>query len=65
MVMGADAEEAAKEALVIGPLARAAAELDEDARAKVRERVAQAMQAYRTDLGITPPAACWLVGAAS
>lgn len=63
MVMGADAEEAAREALVIGPLARAAADLDEAAVERVRETVAKAMQAYKTDLGITPPAACWLVGA--
>lgn len=63
MIMGASPEEAATESLAIGPLARAAAGLDEDTRTKIRDAVAAKMQPFRTDLGITPPAACWLVAA--
>jgi hypothetical protein len=63
MVMGQTPEEAANEALALGPLARAAATLDEDTRAKIRDAVAAKMPPFETDLGITPPAACWLVSA--
>jgi len=65
MSMGADVEEAAVTALEIGPLARAAAELDEPAREKIRARVKTALAPYATPAGITPPAACWLVRASS
>lgn len=61
MSMGADIEEAAFTALEIGPLARAAAELDEPTREKIRARVKTALASYATPAGITPPAACWLV----
>jgi hypothetical protein len=47
----------------IGPLARATAELDEATRKKIHERAKQALAKYETPVGITPPAACWLVGA--
>jgi SAM-dependent methyltransferase len=63
MSMGADLEEAAATALEIGPLARAAAELDEPSREKIRARVKTALAPYATPAGITPPAACWLVRA--
>jgi SAM-dependent methyltransferase len=63
--MGADADEAALEALNVGPLAYAARELDEAARAEVHKTVAAMMGQYATQAGITPPAACWLVGADS
>lgn len=63
MNMGADPEEAAVEALSIGPLARAAGEADEGTRAKIREAVSGMMGKFASPAGITPPAACWLVGA--
>ena len=63
MNMGATPEEAAKQALNIGPLARAAAELDEAAREKVIAVVRDALAEYASPAGITPLAACWLLGA--
>lgn len=63
MDMGATAEDAAKEALNIGPLARAAGELDEATRAKIRAVVAEAMKAYATPKGVHAPVACWFVRA--
>lgn len=63
MNMGANVEEAAGEALNIGPVARAAAELDEKTRAKIRAEIATVLAQYKSEAGITPPAACWLVSA--
>jgi ubiquinone/menaquinone biosynthesis C-methylase UbiE len=63
MNMGADAGEAAAQAMRIGPLARAVGGLDDDTRAKILEAVKPAMARYKSHAGITPPAACWLVGA--
>lgn len=63
MNMGADADEAAAQAMKIGPLARAATGLDDDAREKIRDAVKLALARYKSREGITPPAACWLVGA--
>jgi SAM-dependent methyltransferase len=62
MHMARTAPEAAQFSLSIGPLARAAAELDEAAKAKIVERVAAAMKKFETAAGVAPPAACWLVG---
>jgi hypothetical protein len=56
-------EAAAESALTIGPLARAAVDLPEEARSKIHAAVKAALQAYQTPAGVTPPAACWLVGA--
>jgi SAM-dependent methyltransferase len=61
--MGATVEDAVTEALTLGPLARAAAELDENARERIRTRIAPIVGKYRTPYGITPPAAVWLVRA--
>jgi len=63
MNMGDTPAEAANEALNIGPLARAAAELDDAARAKILDVVATAMQKFAGPRGIAPAAACWLVSA--
>ena len=63
MYMGRDASEAAQQALNIGPLARAATELDEAQRENIRAVVATAMEKFKTAGGVTPAAACWLVGA--
>jgi len=61
--MGATADQAARASLSIGPLARAAGGLDEATKAKIQERVREALAEFKTPAGITPPAACWLVGA--
>jgi hypothetical protein len=63
MEMGATTEAAAREALNIGPLSRAAAELDEQTRAKIRDVVANAMTQYASDKGVLAPVACWFVRA--
>ena len=63
MHMGATAEEAGEEALNLGPLARAAIDLDEVTRDKIRVRTAEVFEKFKTPAGITPPASCWLVGA--
>lgn len=63
MIMGATPADAAGQALNIGPLARAAAELDEAARERIRGVVEGALAKFAGRDGIAPPAACWLVGA--
>ena len=65
MNMGATAEDAAAQSLNIGPLARAAAEIDESTRAKIRAVVVHALAKFMTRDGVRPPAACWLVGASA
>jgi SAM-dependent methyltransferase len=61
--LGETVDDAVAEALTIGPLARAAAELDESARDKIRARIAPVFEKYRTRFGITSPGAVWLVSA--
>jgi ubiquinone/menaquinone biosynthesis C-methylase UbiE len=63
MEMGATTEAAAREALNIGPLSRAAADLDEPTREKIRDVVAHAMKQYANDRGVFAPVACWFVRA--
>lgn len=63
MHMAATAKDAAQFSLGIGPLARAAADVDETTKAKILQRVASAMAKFETPAGVSPPAACWLVGA--
>ena len=63
MNMGETVEAAAAEVLNIGPLARAAAELDEETRDRIRQAVGHAYAKYATPAGVAPPAACWLVAA--
>jgi SAM-dependent methyltransferase len=63
--MGATVEDATEQALRIGPLARAAAELDDATKDKIRAVVKDALAKFQTSAGITPPAACWLVEARS
>jgi SAM-dependent methyltransferase len=62
--MGPAPDAAAAQALNIGPLARAATGLDDAVRDRIRAIVTDVFAKYRTSAGITPPAACWLVGAA-
>ena len=59
--LGATVEDAVTEALTIGPLARAAAELDETRRDDIRKRVAPVMAQHQSSYGIVAPAAIWLV----
>jgi hypothetical protein len=61
--MGATLDDAAEQALRVGPLARAAAELDDATKDRIRVIVKDAFATFQTPAGITPPAACWLVGA--
>lgn len=63
MYMGADIEEAVAEALTIGPLSRAAAELDEPTREKIRDRLRAMYARYATPSGVNVPASVWLVRA--
>ena len=63
MNLGATLEEASAFALDVGPLARAARELDDVTRTKIREAVTVALEPFRSPAGITPPATCWFVGA--
>lgn len=63
MGMGVNIEEASAEAMNIGPVSRAAAELNEATREKIRGAIAEAFGKYKTAEGVTPPAACWLVRA--
>ena len=63
MGLGATAEDATGFVFEIGPLARAARELDEPLRAKIRETVLQALKPHQTSMGVTLPAACWFVEA--
>ena len=63
MMLGATAQDAAYEVLQLGPLSRAARELDDEVRAQIRDRVRPVLESFKTRAGITPAAACWLVGA--
>ena len=63
MNMGPDTDHAAKEALLVGPLARAATGLPDDVREKIHAVVMKRMEEFATAGGVKPPAACWLVGA--
>ncbi|HVP86259.1 MAG TPA: methyltransferase domain-containing protein [Rhizomicrobium sp.] len=63
MSMGATVEEASAEALNIGPVSRAASELDEPARDKIRAAITEAFSNYNSPEGVSLPSACWLVRA--
>lgn len=63
MDMAATADEASWNTLNIGPLSRAAADLDEATRTKIHGVVATAMEKYVTPEGVRAPVACWFVRA--
>jgi SAM-dependent methyltransferase len=63
--MGATVQEAAAQALTIGPLARAAIGFDEATRAQIRRVVEGVYAHHLAPSGVLPPAACWLVRARS
>src|SRR3954454_19756933 len=61
--LGASLDEALTEALTLGPLARAAAELDETTRAEGRARIQPVIAKHQTPYGFIATAAVWLVSA--
>jgi SAM-dependent methyltransferase len=61
--LGVTPDDAANSALNVGPLSRAASELDDATRAKIHAAMKDAFKAHQTPAGVTPAAACWLVGA--
>jgi hypothetical protein len=62
--MGDDLDFVARQALQIGPLSRAASEVDEPTRAVLVQVAHDALARFvRPDGEIAPPAACWLVAA--
>ncbi|HEY1557632.1 MAG TPA: class I SAM-dependent methyltransferase [Kofleriaceae bacterium] len=63
MWLGESLDEALDDCFEIGPLARLAAQLPEDTRARIRERLAPALAPFVTAGGVAVPAAVWLVGA--
>lgn len=64
MTMGDDLDFVASRMLQIGPLSRAAGEVDDATRARIAEVVQEALANFvRPDGEIAPPAACWLVAA--
>ncbi len=63
MNIGDSLEDASAMMLEIGPLSRAAAQLDDDVRAQIRKAVEAALVKFATPSGVTPPGACWLVRA--
>lgn len=63
LVLGDTVEDAARAALLIGPLARIAAELGEDGRARVRGRLTGTLAAFAGPGGVALPASSWLVSA--
>jgi Methylase involved in ubiquinone/menaquinone biosynthesis len=62
-LLGTTLDEAIDQTLNLGPLARQTRELDDDAKARVREAIAPVLARYQTDDGIAPPSAVWLVSA--
>jgi SAM-dependent methyltransferase len=64
MDMGRDLDQAAAYTLRIGPLARAACELDDATREKIAAAAKDALSKFiRADGAIAPPVACWFVSA--
>lgn len=63
MNLGGSLDSATQQMLEVGPISRAVADVDEIARAKIAAAVRVALEKYATPNGITPTAACWLVGA--
>jgi SAM-dependent methyltransferase len=61
MNIGQTIKDASAMMLEIGPLSRAAAELDDDTKARIRVLVAEVITKFATPTGVTPPGASWLV----
>lgn len=63
MVLGETAEQAADQALRVGPLARAVRELPDATRAQIRARLIPGLARFAGPQGFALPAAVWLVDA--
>ncbi len=63
MYTGPNVETATVQAMTMGPLARASSALDDATKNKIRETVSARVKDFITPQGVTPKAACWLVGA--
>ncbi len=63
MRLGAGPAEAAEFVARIGPVSRAVAELDEEARQNVMATLEQALASHADDAGVALGAACWIVSA--
>jgi len=63
MHMGDSLEDAARDATIIGPLARLVGELPATTLAEIRTRIAAAYAPFVTPAGVEPPAAVWFVTA--
>jgi len=63
MVIGETVEQAAHVALMIGPVARSAASLDDPARARVRALLLEGLAPYVAPGGVALPSSIWLVSA--
>ncbi len=63
MDLGDTAEQAAGAALQIGPLARFAAELPDEARGRLRAHLVDALAPFAAPAGVALPASSWLVSA--
>lgn len=61
--LGETLDAAVEEAMSIGPLSRAVAEVDESTKARIAERIRPIVADRRTDEGYSTLAACWLVEA--
>lgn len=59
--LGNTIDAAVYQAMQLGPLARAAREVDEVTRDKIKLRIRPVLEKFSTPAGITPTAACWLV----
>lgn len=63
MNLGETIEQAAHAALRIGLLARSVADVGEEVRGAIRERLASALVPFATQRGVELPSSCWLVSA--
>lgn len=62
-LLGTTLEEAIDQTMNLGPLSRQLRECDDATRNAVRERLAPVLERYRTEEGIAPSSAVWLVRA--
>lgn len=63
MLLGETVEQAARTSLMIGPLSRSIAEVSEDVRRRIGERLIEALAPFAAPGGVALPASTWLVSA--
>lgn len=61
--LGDDPEDAARAAMIVGPIARAIGEVSGEVRAQIAARLAEMLAAHASPTGVQLGAACWLVSA--